>query len=80
MTTVKLVVTERFKHHEFNEEQNESSEALRDLAEDLETSIVLDCAPSREKALALTKLEECIMWANKCLALYGVWNQVDEQC
>lgn len=23
---------------------------------------------SREKSLALTKLEECVMWANKCVA------------
>lgn len=23
---------------------------------------------SREKSLALTKLEECVMWANKCAA------------
>lgn len=28
---------------------------------------IIDKLPSsREKSLALTKLEECVMWANKC--------------
>lgn len=30
---------------------------------------VLQMLPdSREKSLAITKLEECVMWANKCAA------------
>ena len=28
-------------------------------------AIINDSAPSRERSLAITKLEECVMWANK---------------
>ena len=31
-------------------------------------SIINQLPNSREKSLALTKLEECVMWANKCAA------------
>lgn len=27
---------------------------------------------TRETSLALTKLEECVMWANKSIALHGI--------
>lgn len=31
-------------------------------------SIINQLPNSREKSLAMTKLEECVMWANKCAA------------
>lgn len=31
-------------------------------------TIINQLPNSREKSLALTKLEECVMWANKCAA------------
>ena len=31
-------------------------------------SLVNQLPNSREKSLAITKLEECVMWANKCAA------------
>ena len=31
-------------------------------------SIIEHLPSSREKSLAMTKLEECVMWANKCAA------------
>lgn len=31
-------------------------------------SILHSLPNSREKSLAMTKLEECVMWANKCAA------------
>ena len=30
--------------------------------------IINQLPSSREKSIALTKLEECVMWANKCAA------------
>ena len=40
--------------------QNYSAEKLLGLIDKLPNS--------REKSLAMTKLEECVMWANKCAA------------
>ena len=40
--------------------QNYSAEKLLGLINQLPNS--------REKSLAMTKLEECVMWANKCAA------------
>ena len=67
-------MSETFKHHNFDAAQDTASAVIRDSAEELEAIIALRCAPSREKSLAMTKLEECIMWANKSLALNGVWD------
>jgi len=71
-------MTEIFKHHEFDKDQTEASELIRDSAEDLEAAIALWCVPSREKSLAMTKLEECVMWANKSLAMNGAWDFEEE--
>lgn len=32
------------------------------------SSLINQLPNSREKSLAMTKLEECVMWANKCAA------------
>lgn len=40
---------------------------LADLAEGL-LSKVEDCPPSRERALAVTNLEQAVMWANKAIS------------
>lgn len=70
-------MSETFKHHEFDKDQSDASEVFRDAAEELEAHIVLHCEPSREKSLALTRLEECVMWANKALAIHGVWDDFE---
>lgn len=43
-------------------------ECLRGEARALALSINGACPDSREKSLALTKLEECVMWANAAIA------------
>ena len=37
-------------------------------AQQLEKCIDDVCHDSREKAIAMTKLEECVMWANKSIS------------
>ena len=60
----------KFKSHELNAQQTDMSNAIREVASDLDT--LLDSVPMcREIALAKTKLEECVMWANKAIALGG---------
>lgn len=58
----------RFIYHAPKPGQPERYEDLRKLAMVLATEITVSCPPSREKSLALTKLEEAIMWANASIA------------
>ncbi|MBQ9000527.1 MAG: hypothetical protein IJ087_01585 [Eggerthellaceae bacterium] len=69
--------SETFKQHELERDQVDASDLIRDSAENLEAFIALRCEPGREKSLALTKLEECVMWANKSIALHGVWTDFE---
>lgn len=38
------------------------------IAKMLEDSIDKNCHNNREKSLAMTKLEECVMWTNKSIS------------
>lgn len=44
--------------------------ALRATAKSFARMLTVNCPPSRELALALTKLEESVMWANAARARY----------
>ena len=48
--------------------QPEKYTVLREHAKGLAMLINDNCPDSREKSLALTKLEECVMWANASIA------------
>lgn len=67
-------MSEIFKRHYMGDDEIEDSDSIRNAAEELEGIIALRCKPSCEKSLAMTKLEECVMWANKSLALHGSWD------
>ena len=41
---------------------------IRDFAKNFAYVIESTCPNSREKSLAMTKLEECVMWANAAIA------------
>lgn len=55
-----------FESREFNEDEKVLSEYIRSKAEYL-AEIIMSMPNSRERSLALTKLEEAIMWANKAI-------------
>ena len=57
----------RFKSQEFNEQQNDAHLQLTAMCEELENMMSLTIADSREKSIALTKLEECHLWIGKAL-------------
>lgn len=58
----------RFTYHAPTGEQPQKYEFIRGQALDLAKHLVVLCPKSRELAVALTKLEECMMWANASIA------------
>lgn len=58
----------RFESRPITQEQKERINGIVHDAALLEKCIDTNCKPSREKALALTALEECVMWANKSIS------------
>ncbi len=58
-----------FTYHTPKSNQRERYEELRLYARDLARVINQNCPLSREKSTAITKLQECIMWANASIAI-----------
>jgi hypothetical protein len=63
-----LDLENRFTYHPPQPGQPEKYEDIRDTAKTLAYLISAECPNSREKSLALTKLEEAVMWANAAIA------------
>jgi len=61
-------IEKRFTYRPPKESQPKKYEILRASAKELAYLITNLCPDSREKALALTKLEETVMWANASIA------------
>lgn len=57
-----------FTYHSPKDDQPARYVMLRDNAKALAIDIVANTPGGREQSLALTHLEECIMWANKAIA------------
>lgn len=57
-----------FTHHSPRPDQVDRYEVIRSEARGLAETIVGMCPQSREQSLAITKLEECVMWANASIA------------
>ena len=59
----------RFTYHPpKNEQQKRVYEDIRAIAAQFAYDLNNMCPDSREKSLAITKLEECVMWANAAIA------------
>lgn len=61
-------IENNFSYHAPQEGQAEKYETLRSKAKELAYLIDELCPNSREKSLAMTKLEESNMWANAAIA------------
>ena len=61
-------IVKNFSYHAPKEGQPEMYEAIRNKALLLAAYINEYCPDSREKSLAMTKLEEAVMWANASIA------------
>lgn len=64
MTTIER----NFTYHAPKKGQPERYETIREIAKGFAMFIDENCPDSREKSLALTKLEESVMWANASIA------------
>lgn len=64
-------IADRFKHHDLDEAQANVVNQLRDYMIEMGKYLEEVLNDSREKSLAITKLEESLMWANKAIALNG---------
>lgn len=55
-------------YHAPKDEQPEKYEKLRLKVRELAELIELLCPDSREKSMAFTNVEQCVMWANAAIA------------
>lgn len=58
-----------FTYHAPKGDQQERYIAIREEAWELACLINNNCPESREKSLAITKLQECVMFANAAIAI-----------
>ncbi len=61
-------VKNNFIYHAPSSDQTERYEHLRKLGLELAEAILATCPNSREASLAMTNLEQAIMWANASIA------------
>ena len=61
-------LTNNFTYHKPTESQPERYEAIRDKALELGILLATYCPASRELSVALTNLEDAVMWANASIA------------
>lgn len=61
-------IMRNFTYHAPRADQQPRYEQIRDEARVLALTIDMLCPDSREKSLAITKLEEVVMWANAAIA------------
>lgn len=65
---VNATIENNFKYHAPKEGQPAKYEEIRETAKKLAYTIECLCPASREKSLAMTNLEQAVMWANSAIA------------
>lgn len=61
-------IENNFSYHAPNEDQVSKYGSLRQEAKKMAFLITKCCPESRERSLAMTKLEEAVMWSNASIA------------
>ena len=61
-------IENRFTYHPPRDGQPQMYADIRDSAKELAYLLEAVCPEGREKSLAMTKLEEAVMWANAAIA------------
>ncbi|WP_430735835.1 DUF7681 family protein [Gracilibacillus dipsosauri] len=62
------VIENNFSYHAPTEEQVKKYNEIREKAKELAYLLENHCPNSREKSLAMTNLEQSVMWANASVA------------
>lgn len=62
-------INNTFSYHAPKGDQAERYAVIRDTAKELAHIIEEKCPDSREKSLALTNLQQSVMWANASIAI-----------
>jgi hypothetical protein len=62
------VIENNFKYHAATVDKGERHDKVRALCKELAYEIEQLCPQSRERSVAMTKLEEVMMWANAAIA------------
>lgn len=62
-------IQDRFLYHTINEEGKQLSGVAREEFTNLAAKVDLGLTDCREKSIAMTKLEEALMWINKGIAM-----------
>ena len=70
-------IEKAFSHYELDDDGRAACTGIRSKARALAHFIDKSVPDSREKSLAMTKLEECVMWANAGIARNGVSYEED---
>lgn len=65
---MKEQIEKSFTYHAPKDGQPEKYVSIRDKAKEFAYLIDENCPDSREKSLAMTKLDEVVMWANASIA------------
>ena len=65
---LKKRIENNFKYHAPQEGQPERYLAIRNAAREFANLLIHTCPETREQSLALTALEESVMWANASIA------------
>lgn len=61
-------IENRFSYHSPKNDQPARYEQIRSMAKEFATLVEAACPESREKSLAITNLEQAVMWANASIA------------
>jgi len=64
-----LDIDKIFTYHPPKNDQPERYIAIRDKAKELAELVNLVCPESREKSVALTNIQQAVMWANASIAI-----------
>lgn len=68
-------ILDRFKSEPITREKLAAIKSMADATHELAFQFLKVADESRERSAALTKLEEFIMWAARCIAVNGVREQ-----